>query len=129
MHDHERRQFANSQEAGDALAARLQEFAGRPDAIVLGLPRGGVPVAARVAEKIGAPLGIFLVRKLGTPGHPELAMGAIAPGGVRVLNEDVIRWYAVTDEQLDAATAQERETLQRRVDSYLEGREPLRIED
>jgi len=82
--------FANRLGAGRRLAEALAAYAGRPDVVVLGLPRGGVPVAAEVARALGAPLDVFLVRKLGVPGHEELAMGAIASGGVRVLNEDVL---------------------------------------
>jgi putative phosphoribosyl transferase len=79
--------FKDRQDAGRKLAEALAAYAGRPDVIVLGLPRGGVPVAAEVAKALNAPLDIFLVRKLGVPGHEELAMGAIASGGVRVLND------------------------------------------
>ena len=82
--------FSNRQDAGRQLAARLTDYADRSDVIVLALPRGGVPVAAEVAARLKAPLDVFLVRKLGVPGHPELAMGAIAAGGVQVLSEDLI---------------------------------------
>src|SRR5436190_3215271 len=84
------RPFANRREAGKELATKLSAYRGRHDVVVLALPRGGVPVAFEVAEALDAPLDIFLVRKLGMPGHPEFAMGAIASGGVRVLNEEVI---------------------------------------
>ena len=89
--------FRNRIEAGKLLAGRLMRYAHQPNVIVLGLPRGGVPVAFEVAKALRAPLDVFVVRKLGTPGHRELAMGAIATGGVRVLNEEVvgglgIRW-------------------------------------
>ena len=87
--------FIDRRHAGRALASRLTNYAGRDDVIVLALPRGGVPVAYEVASALGAPMDVFLVRKLGTPGHRELAMGAIASGGVRVLNEDVVRWYGI----------------------------------
>src|SRR6058998_3800166 len=85
------RAFANRTEAGRLLAEKLVKYAGRDDVIVLGLPRGGVPVAFEVAQRLGAPLDVFIVRKLGVPGFEELAAGAIASGGVRVLNEDVTR--------------------------------------
>src|SRR6185436_20664167 len=89
------RPFADRREAGREVASMLRKYAGRDDVVVLALPRGGVPVAFEIAEAIDAPLDIFVVRKLGMPGHPEYAMGAIASGGVRVLNEDAVRWYAV----------------------------------
>ena len=85
--------FADRHEAGAELATKLGHFANRDDVVVLALPRGGVPVAFEVAEALDVPPDIFLVRKLGMPGYPELAMGAIASGSVRVLNEDVVRWY------------------------------------
>jgi len=83
--------FQDRTQAGWRLAGRLRAYADRPDVVVLALPRGGVPVAYEVAQALHAPLDIFLVRKLGMPGHEELAMGAIASGGVRVLNDDVVR--------------------------------------
>src|SRR5947209_14425852 len=100
--------FANRREAGVELASKLRQYADRPDVVVLALPRGGVPVAFEVAQALHAPLDIFLVRKLGLPGYPELAMGALASGGVRVLNEDVVRELGVDAETIDAVTAQER---------------------
>ena len=87
--------FADRQEAGTVLADRLTQFAGRGDVMVLALPRGGVPVGYEVARALGARLDVFVVRKLGLPGHPELAMGAIASGDIRVLNEDVLESYPV----------------------------------
>src|SRR6188474_2454238 len=110
----DRRAFEDRKEAGRALAARLRAYAGRSDVVVLALPRGGVPVAFPVAEALDAPLDLFLVRKLGTPGHRELAMGAIASGGVRVLNEDVIRWYGLGRDVIDAIAAEEQQELERR---------------
>src|SRR5438105_6389599 len=97
--------FHDRADAGRALARRLGKYANRPDVLVLALPRGGVPVAYEVARALNAPLDIFLVRKLGVPGHEELAMGAIASGGVRVLNEDVVRALHIPDEAIDAAAA------------------------
>src|SRR5215210_5330860 len=94
--------FRSRTDAGRRLAERLLDYANRPDVLVLALPRGGVPVAFEVAEALGAPLDIFLVRKLGVPGHEELAMGAIASGGVRVLNDDVVQWLGISPDQIDA---------------------------
>jgi predicted phosphoribosyltransferase len=111
-------QFKNRTEAGQALATRLTSFANRSDVLVLALPRGGVPVAAEVAKKLNAPLDVFVVRKLGLPGHPELAMGAIVTGGVRVFNGDVINSLRIPDEVINAVTAEELQELQRRERSY-----------
>src|SRR5688572_16325665 len=93
--------FSDRRAAGRALAAQLGDYAGRDDLVVLGLPRGGIPVAYEVARVLGAPLDVFLVRKLGTPWHRELAMGAIASGGVRVLNADVVRSYGITAQDIE----------------------------
>jgi putative phosphoribosyl transferase len=116
--------FANRREAGVALAERLSKFRGRDDVVVLALPRGGVPVGFEVARHLGAPLDIFLVRKLGVPGHEELAMGAIASGGVRVLNDDVVRWYGIPDAVIDGVARQEQQELERREREYRRGRPP-----
>jgi len=124
----ERRAFEDRKAAGRALAASLQAYAGRNDVLVLALPRGGVPVAFEVAAALGAPLDLFLVRKLGTPGHRELAMGAIASGGVRVLNDDVVQWYGITPAQIDAVAQEEERELNRRETAYREGRDPAPIE-
>jgi len=110
--------FRNRREAGRVLAAKLTAYSDRTDVLVLALPRGGVPVAFEVAQSLHASLDVFLVRKLGLPNHPELAMGAIATGGVRVLNEDVIRTWDISDDVIDAVTAQERAELQRRERTY-----------
>src|SRR4029077_12210107 len=112
------RAFSNRIEAGRQLAEKLDKYAGREDVIVLGLPRGGVPVAFEIARRLHAPLDVFLVRKLGVPGHPELAMGAIASGGVRVLSHDIIGQLVVTPEEIDAATAREGVELDRRDRMY-----------
>src|SRR5207248_7880863 len=93
--------FRDRTEAGRELAAKLADYAGRPDVLVLALPRGGVPVGAEVARALGAPLDVFLVRKLGVPGHEELALGAIATGGVRLLNADVVRGLRIPPEVID----------------------------
>lgn len=114
--------FADRREAGIELATRLRHFANRDDVVVLALPRGGVPVAFEVAEALDAPLDLFLVRKLGMPGYPELAMGAIASGGVRVLNDNVVRWYGVPDRAIEAVARDEQRELERREQEYRRGR-------
>src|SRR5213596_3384872 len=116
------RTFPNRTEAGLQLAEKLVKYAGRADVIVLGLPRGGVPVAFEVAQRLGVPLDVFIVRKLGVPGFEELAVGAIASGGVRVLNEDVARALPNADEIIESVTAKETAELQRREQSYRDGR-------
>jgi predicted phosphoribosyltransferase len=103
--------FEDRRDAGRRLAAKLVKYAGEPDVLVLALPRGGVPVAYEVAELLGAPLDVFLVRKLGVPGHDELAMGAIASGGIRVLNDDVIRALRVDEDAIGAVATREWRTL------------------
>ena len=114
--------FRDRAEAGRALAHVLSHYAGRDDVIVLALPRGGVPVAAEVAKELGAPLDVFLVRKLGVPGHEELAMGAIASGGVLVLEEGVLRWLGISEKQVERAVARELDELRRREAAYRDGR-------
>ena len=114
--------FLDRREAGRTLAAKLRQYGGRTDVVVLALPRGGVPVAHEVANALRAPLDVFLVRKLGTPGRRELAMGAIASGGIRVLNDDVVRWLGITPEQIEAAARAEQAELERREALYKEGR-------
>ena len=110
------------------LANRLQRFANRDDVAVLALPRGGVPIGYEVARGLGAPLDVFVVRKLGLPGHPELAMGAIASGGVRVMNEDVLESYRVSQAAIEAVTRAERVELERRERAYRDGRPLVAIE-
>jgi predicted phosphoribosyltransferase len=114
--------FPNRAEAGRLLAGKLEKYAGRNDVIVLGLPRGGVPVAYDVAQRLGVPLDVFIVRKLGVPGFEELAAGAIASGGVRVLNEDVLRALPNADEIIESVTAKETAELERREKSYRDDR-------
>ncbi len=114
--------FPNRLDAGRELAQKLEKYAGRDDVIVLGLPRGGVPVAYEVAKRLGVPLDVFIVRKLGVPGFEELAAGAIASGGVRVLNQDVMRAIPHADQAIEAVTARETAELQRREQAYREGR-------
>lgn len=110
--------YRNRSEAGKYLAAQLTSYADRDDALVLALPRGGVPVAFEVAKELRAPLDIFLVRKLGLPGHEELAMGAIATGGVRVLNDDVVDYLEISDDVIDSIAAKELTELERRERAY-----------
>jgi putative phosphoribosyl transferase len=128
MDMNESRAFEDRREAGRALGAALRQYAGRDDVVVLALPRGGVPVAYEVARALEAPLDLFLVRKLGTPGHRELAMGAIASGGVRVLNDDVVRWYGIPQDAIDAVAREEELEPRRRELTYREGREPAPID-
>ncbi len=125
----ERLAFEDRRAGGRALAARVKAYAGRSDVVVLALPRGGVPVAFEVAGALRAPLDVFLVRKLGTPGHRELAMGAIASGGVRVLNDDVMRAYGITPDEIDEIAREEQHELTRREAAYREGRPPVLVED
>src|SRR5438270_10565603 len=106
--------FRDRSEAGQRLAEKLARYADRPDVLVLALPRGGVPVAFEVARALHAPLDVFLVRKLGVPGHEELAMGAIASGGVRVVNDSVVRALDIAPEVIDAVAAREQGELERR---------------
>ncbi len=112
------RPFRDRADAGRALATLLDRYRGRPDVIVLGLPRGGVPVAAEVASALGAPLDVFLVRKLGVPGHAELAMGAIATGGVRVVNQSVVDALGIPPAVIDEVAAREGAELDRRQQLY-----------
>jgi putative phosphoribosyl transferase len=110
--------YRDRTDAGKQLAEHLRDYADRDDVLVLALPRGGVPVAYEVAKALRAPLDIFLVRKLGVPGHEELAMGAIATGGVRVLNDDVVDYLRIPGEVIDAVAAQELRELERREHAY-----------
>src|SRR6266446_611628 len=117
--------FRDRHEAGRRLADKLTAYAKRPDVMVLALPRGGVPVAYEVAAALEAPLDVFLVRKLGVPGHEELAMGAIATGGVRVLNDDVIEALRIPGRVIDAVAKEELCELERRTHAYRDRRPPL----
>jgi putative phosphoribosyl transferase len=116
--------FRNRREAGRLLAAKLDKYANRPDVLVLALPRGGVPVAYEVSRALGAPLDIFLVRKLGVPGHEELAMGAVATGGLCVINQPVVRALRIPEEVIDAVAAREQEEITRRERLYRGDRPP-----
>src|ERR1700747_1047131 len=115
------RAFPNRIEAGRQLAEKLEKYSGRDDVIVLGLPRGGVPVAHEVAKHLRVPLDVFVVRKLGVPGFEELAAGAIASGGVRVLNEEVMRAIPYAHAAIEAVTIKETAELQRREQLYRQG--------
>src|SRR5438445_13212594 len=121
--------FPDRVEAGRLLGVKLSKYAGRDDVIVLGLPRGGVPVAYEVARALRVPLDVFIVRKLGVPGFEELAAGAIASGGVRVLNEDVMRALPNANEIIEAVTKRESAELERREQSYREGHPAPELRD
>lgn len=131
------RRFRDRREAGEALADELRQYAGRPDTLILALPRGGVPVAAAIAEQLDLPMDIFLVRKLGLPGHEELAMGAIASGGITVMNPDVLRMVHVGDKAIEMVTRRELAELERREREYrgerpepqLEGKTVILVDD
>src|SRR5437870_2778576 len=116
--------FRDRTEAGQRLAELLTDYAHRRDVLVLALPRGGVPVAYEVARALHAPLDVYLVRKLGVPGQEELAMGAIATGGVRVLADDVIRSLGIPERVIDAVAAREQQELERRERLYRGDRPP-----
>lgn len=116
--------YQNREEAGRILAQELMPFAKQGDVIVLALPRGGVPVAFEIAKALHAPLDVFIVRKLGVPGHSELAMGAIAMGGVSVFNDDIVRSLNITEEEIDTITQKELRELERRKLIY-RGDEPF----
>ncbi len=119
--------FRDRRDAGRALARRLSFYGGRADVTVLALPRGGVPVASEIARALGLPLDVFLVRKLGVPGHEELAMGAIASDGARVLDSEVMRAYRVSEEDVARVTDAERRELDRREIAYRADRPPLDV--
>src|ERR1051325_8774884 len=112
--------FRDRTDAGRQLAAKLRKYADRPDVMVLALPRGGVPVAYEVAKTLHAPLDVFLVRKLGVPGQEELALGAIASGGARFLNSEVIEQLSISTEAIEKIVAREKEELERRERVYRE---------
>lgn len=126
----DRQPYEDRRHAGVELARQLIDRLGdRGDLVVLALPRGGVPVAYEVARALRAPLDVFLVRKLGLPGHPELAMGAIASGGVRVLNDDVVSWYRVPPDEIDRVARAEQAELDRRERVYRAGQPPVPLRD
>jgi predicted phosphoribosyltransferase len=119
--------YRDRRHGGVELARRLGHFRNRHDVVVLGLPRGGVPVAYEVARALEAPLDVFIVRKLGVPVHRELAMGAIASGGVRVVNDEVISWYRIPEHVIDTVAGEEQAELERREREYRQGREPIEL--
>jgi len=119
--------FRDRTEAGRMLAETLREYAGRKDVVVLALPRGGVPVGYEVAKALNAPLDVFVVRKLGLPGQEELAMGAIASGGARVLNRELISALGIPDEVVEQVTQDEQRELERREREYRDGRPPIDV--
>jgi putative phosphoribosyl transferase len=129
--------FDDREHAGRILAQRLRHYAGRDDVLVLALPRGGVPVAFEVAKALRAPLDVFLVRKLGAPGHEELAMGAIASGGVRVINHEVVDALGIRPSAIESTAAREERELKRREQAYrgarpapqVEGRTVILVDD
>jgi putative phosphoribosyl transferase len=121
------RVFRDRTEAGKLLAAKLTQYAGRPDVLVLALPRGGVPVGHQVARALHAPMDVFIVRKLGVPGHEEFAMGAVATGGVRVLNEQVVNALGIPDYVIEAVAAWEQRELERRERLYRGNRPPPEV--
>jgi putative phosphoribosyl transferase len=121
------RVFADRAAAGRALATLLQDYVAGPDVIVLALPRGGVPVGHAIAHALQLPLDVLVVRKLGVPGQPELAMGAIAPGGVRVLNPEVSHWLEADADVIEAVAMRERHELERRERAYRSDRLPLDV--
>src|SRR5438094_3024341 len=120
--------FRDRTEAGRALADLLRRYAGRDDVIVLALPRGGVPVAYEVAKALEAPLDVFVVRRLGVPGHRELAMGAIASGGVLVVDEGLTRALGIGEDELEGVIEVERRELERRESAYRDGRARPEVE-
>jgi putative phosphoribosyl transferase len=121
------KRFHDRTQAGRFLAEKLSGYAQRADVLVLALPRGGVPVGYEVARTLHVPLDVFLVRKLGVPGQEELAMGAIASGGIRIVNEDVVSAFAIPQEALDSVAAEEERELERREEAYRAGQPPPEV--
>ena len=119
--------FANRKEAGQKLAQRLRKYTNRGDVIVLGAPRGGVPVAFEIATDLKAPLDVFVLRKLGVPGREELAFGAIASGGVRILNRDIVEGLGITGLDIERVTRAEKQELERRERAYRGGKAALDV--
>ena len=119
--------FRNRQEAGRELAARLAKYANREDVLILGVPRGGVPVAFEVATALHLPLDVFVLRKLGVPGHEELAFGAIGSGGARILNADIVSELGISELDISAATKEQTAELERREQLYRGNRPPFHV--
>lgn len=120
--------FRDRREAGRLLSRALEPFRGRSDAVVLALPRGGVPVAYEVAQELRLPLDIFIVRKLGVPGQEELAMGAVASGGMIVVNQAIVEDLAISDEEINAIAEREKREIERREREYRNGYPPVQVE-
>ena len=120
--------FADRFEAGLLLASKLGEFRNRDDVVILALPRGGVPVGYEVANALHAPLDVFVVRKLGVPGQEELAMGALASGGIILVNRDVVEALGISQQTIDAAVSREQHELERREHEYRDGRSPIEVQ-
>jgi len=120
--------FQNRNDAGLRLAKKLRAYAGRDDVLVLGIPRGGVPVAFHVAAELGAPLDVFVVRKLGAPSQPELAFGAIASGGIRIIDAQIVEAMEISQAQIERIVEEEQRELHRREHAYRGGRAPLKLE-
>lgn len=129
LQDRQVRRLRDRTEAGQQLAAQLTAYAQQPDVVVLGLPRGGVPVAYAIAKALHAPLDVFVVRKLGVPDQPELAFGAIASGGTVVLNDDVVWRLGIEDELIDTVVAKKQAELTRREQRYRREQPPLVVRD
>ncbi len=121
--------FKDRREAGQQLAQELTQYKNQEDLVVLGLPRGGVPVAYEVAEALNCPLDVFIVRKLGVPGQPELAMGAIASGDVQVLNENVVNRAGVSEQQIKKIAQKVKEELEKREEAYRGARPDINLKD
>jgi putative phosphoribosyl transferase len=120
--------FEDRHDAGRLLASTLSDLRTRPDVVVLALPRGGVPVGYEVARSLDAPLDVFVVRKLGVPGHEELAMGAIASGGIRMLNPELVQRLGIPKETIEAVAAREQRELERREREYRDDHPPLDVQ-
>ena len=121
--------FRDRTEAGQILASKLTKYVNQVDTVILALPRGGVPVAYEIGKELGLPIDIFVVRKLGVPGHEELAMGAIASGGVRHINRDVVDQLGIDSETIEAASRREQKEIERREELYRGQRPPLDVRD
>src|SRR6266566_1678149 len=121
--------FRDRTEAGQVLASKLTKYLNQVDTVVLALPRGGVPVAYEIGKMLGLPVDVFVVRKLGVPGHEELAMGAIASGGIEHINGDVVDQLGIDTETINAASRQERKEIERRERIYRGGRPPVDVCD
>jgi predicted phosphoribosyltransferase len=128
IHGHAHAPLRDRKDAGEKLVQRLNAYAGREDVVVVGLPRGGVPVAYEIAAGLGVPLDILVVRKLGVPGQEELAMGAIASSGGRVLNREIVDTLLISDEVIEAASAREQQEITRRLRAYRGDKPPLNVQ-